>query len=347
VPDGEDASREPGRSAAARRITEAGRHAGIVPFVLMSDRIRHPTDVQGEAFEERIRSAAFEWLSTITLDGTIPVSREQLRDDFYVDGSRFPLVDAGRGIRRPRGWSAALSMLTAAPKEARWRPYDDSEGPDGLHRYKLRRDDRGAAENDGLRVALRQQIPLIWLYGIKPGLYQALFPVYLIAEESEHSQFVMALTEEQRQVQVDSPIEEALRRYLLATTRRRLHQPVFASQVMVAYETRCAVCALNHRELLDAAHIIPDSQPEGDAVVTNGLALCKLHHAAYDRNILGIRPDFTVEIHQRLLAEVDGPMLRHGLQEHHGRPLMKLPVAKADRPDTDRLTERYELFRAA
>src|SRR3712207_7569771 len=47
-------------------------------------------------------------------------------------------------------------------------------------------------------------------------------------------------------------------------TRRRLHQPVFASQVMVAYETRCAVCSLNHRELLDAAHIIPDSAPRSE-----------------------------------------------------------------------------------
>ena len=80
---------------------------------------------------------------------------------------------------------------------------------------------------------------------------------------------------------------------------------------------------------------------------TNGLALCKLHHAAYDRNILGICPDYTVEIHHRLLDEIDGPMLRHGLQGHHGRPLMQVPVRRADRPDTDRLMERYRTFLAA
>jgi putative restriction endonuclease len=107
------------------------------------------------------------------------------------------------------------------------------------------------------------------------------------------------------------------------------------------------VCSLNHRELLDAAHITPDSDPRGAAVVSNGLALCKLHHAAYDRNILGIRPDYTVEIHHRLLDEIDGPMLRHGLQGHHGRPLMQLPVRRSDRPDTDRLMERYRTFLAA
>ena len=297
--------------------------------------------------EELVRAAALDWLGKVTLDGTVPVTRVQLRDDFQIAGTRFPLVDAGRGIRKPRGWSAALSILTAAPEGAPSRPYDDSEGPDGLHRYKLRRDQRGAAENEGLRAAMAQQSPLMWFYGVRPGIFQAIFPVYLIGEEPEQSQFVLALTEEQRQVRPGSRVEAALRQYLMAMTRRRLHQPVFASQVMVAYDTRCAVCSLNHRELLDAAHIIPDSQPNGDAVITNGLALCKLHHAAYDRNILGIRPDYTVEIHHRLLDEIDGPMLRHGLQEHHGRQLMKLPSARKERPDTDRLLERYALFRAA
>ncbi|MGY1915874.1 HNH endonuclease [Blastococcus sp. SYSU DS0973] len=300
----------------------------------------------GVASEQYVRAAALDWLSSVSLDGTIPVTRAQLRDDFRVGGDRFPLVDAGRGIRRPKGWSAALSILTAAPEGAPSRPYDDSEGADGLHRYKLRRDQRGAAENEGLRRAMLEQAPLMWFYGIRPGIFQAIFPVYLIGEEPEHSQFVMALTEEQRQVQPGSRVEETLRKYLMTMTRRRLHQPVFASQVMVAYETRCAVCSLNHRELLDAAHITPDSDPHGAAVTSNGLALCKLHHAAYDRNILGIRPDYTVEIHHRLLDEIDGPMLRHGLQDHHGRTLMQIPTRRADRPDTDRLMDRYQHFLA-
>ena len=89
---------------------------------------------------------------------------------------------------------------------------------------------------------------------------------------------------------------------------------------MRAYETRCAVCSLGHRELLDAAHVIPDSDPRGEPIVTNGLALCKIHHAAYDRDIIGIRPDYVVEVHTRLLDEIDGPMLKYGLQGHHGSP---------------------------
>ena len=294
------------------------------------------------ADEERIRAAALAWLDAVTLGGSTPISRERLANDFQVDGLRFPLIDRGRGIRKPRGWLAALSITTAAG-----RPYADEVGPDALQRYKLRRDERGSGENEGLRVALREQLPLAWFYGVTPGLFNVVAPVYLIDEEPADSQFVVALTEDQRRVQPRSLMEESLRRYIVSETKRRLHQPLFASQVMLAYDTRCAVCRLGHRQLLDAAHIIPDGQPRGAPVVPNGLALCKIHHAAYDQNILGIRPDHVVEIHRRLLLEIDGPMLLHGLQEHHGQSLMQMPRRRADRPDTDRLMERYAQFQAA
>ncbi|MGI8880644.1 MAG: HNH endonuclease [Jatrophihabitans sp.] len=292
--------------------------------------------------ESSVRAAALAWLDNVTLGGAAPVTREQLANDFHFDGERFPLVDRGRGIRKPAGWQAALSIMTAHS-----RPYEEGEGADGLHRYKLRRDQGGSAENEALRVALHEQVPLIWFYGIAPGVFNAVAPVWLTAEERTQDQFVLALTEDQRAVVPNGPIEDGFRRYLISETKRRLHQPVFASQVMLAYQTRCAVCRLNHRELLDAAHIIPDSHPNGFAVVVNGLALCKIHHAAYDRDILGIRPDYTVEIHHRLLDEIDGPMLQHGLQGHHNKPLLQLPARRNDRPDPDRLMERYAQFRAA
>lgn len=297
--------------------------------------------------EDAIRAAALVWLHDVSLGGTVPVTRDQLEEDFRPGGERFKLVDRNRGIRHPRGWRAALSIMTAAPRSGRPRPYADDEGADGLHRYKLRRDQGGSPENESLRVAMRHQIPLMWFYGIAPGVFTAISPVWITAEERDREQFVLALTETQLAVQPNSRVDDNYRRYLIGETRRRLHQPVFASQVMLAYQTRCAVCALGHRELLDAAHIIPDNDPRGEPVVPNGLALCKIHHAAYDRNILGIRPDYIVEIHERLLIEIDGPMLRHGLQAHHARPLMQLPKRRADMPDRDRLEERYSQFRAA
>lgn len=256
--------------------------------------------------EKVVRSAAIEWVRRRTQDGTIPITRSELANDFWINGARFPLVDRGRGIRKPAGWNCALSILTSVAKRG-VQAYADATGDDGLQRYKLRGDHGGDSENESLRIAARDQM----------------------------------------RIDIDSPMESALRRYLLAETKRRLHQPLFASQVMIAYEVRCAVCSLNHRELLDAAHIVPVSDPLGEPVVPNGLALCKIHHAAYDQNILGIRPDHVVEVHHRLLDEIDGPMLRYGLQQHHGVKLMSLPKRHKDRPDRDRLLMRYRQFGAA
>lgn len=47
--------------------------------------------------------------------------------------------------------------------------------------------------------------------------------------------------------------------------------------------------------MLDAAHIIPDPDPDGHPEVSNGLSLCKFHHAAFDRRIIGIRPDNVID----------------------------------------------------
>lgn len=297
--------------------------------------------------ELAVRQAAMEWLSLRTRDGLEPIDSESLRE-FEFEGQRLPLLDAQRGIRKPASLSAALSIRTVYRAEGATRPYEDAVGPDQLVRYKWRGDDGNHPENRALRAAMQGGLPLIWFYGVGPGLYQAVYPVHLIDEEPAQQQFLLIAGEGLGDLRLSgSPMEEHLRRYVVRETKQRLHQPVFRATVMRAYETRCSVCSLAHGELLDAAHIVPDSHELGAATVVNGLALCKIHHAAFDANILGIRPDLVVEIRQDLLAEIDGPMLRHGLQERHGNRLMVLPTARRERPDPDRLGIRYEAFRAA
>jgi len=102
----------------------------------------------------------------------------------------------------------------------------------------------------------------------------------------------------------------------------------------------------NVAELLEAAHILPDGHPQEHPVVPNGMALCGLHHAAFDANILGIRPDYEIEIRLDVLEETDGPMLKHGLQEFH-RERLWTPRRPVLRPKPEFLEERYALFRRA
>ena len=115
--------------------------------------------------------------------------------------------------------------------------------------------------------------------------------------------------------------------------------------MILAYQRQCALCRLRHVELLDAAHIKGDSE-DGAPIVSNGIAMRKIHHAAFDADIVGLRPDFVVQVREDVLRETDGPMLTHGLQELHGER-MYLPTSASSRPDPDLLEERFTRFKRA
>lgn len=301
-----------------------------------------------DSFDSRLRREAMAWLTVRTNDGKEWLTREDIQD-FSLDGVPRRLQATQTGIWKPRDLSAALSIQTVYRAPGRERPYNDEVGSDELLRYAWRGDDAGHPDNRALRSAMEQKLPLIWFFGVGmgPAVFQPIFPVYLLWEEPELKQFVIDPNVGRGLVSEGSPLEEPLRRYLMVETKRRLHQPVFRSTVLRAYRSRCAVCSLAHNELLDAAHIVPDSSELGIASVVNGMALCKIHHAAFDAHILGIRPDFVVEIREDILMEVDGPMLKHGIQARHGQRLMELPQSRREYPSTQLLESAYMSFRSA
>ncbi len=265
-------------------------------------------------------------------------------NDFIFDGVQTRLI-VQPGIRKPAQLSAALTIRTAYTPPGAAAPYDDQFGPDGRLRYKWRGTDPAHADNRALREAMVRRSPLAYFVPVSKGVYQAIYPVFLVEEDPEAHEFAVDLNEntDEPPEQEETPLE---RRYARRLTSQRLHQIMFRPKVLRAYETRCALCRLGHASLLDAAHILPDHHQRGEPIVPNGLTMCKIHHAAYDANIIGIRPDRVVEVREDILAEVDGPMLRHGLQEMHGTTLF-LPRSQRDRPDPSRLEERYEQFRSA
>lgn len=76
--------------------------------------------------------------------------------------------------------------------------------------------------------------------------------------------------------------------------------PRFRGNVLEAYEQRCAMCGfgglLDGRAIgVEAAHVRWHSSG-GPDVVSNGLALCTLHHKMFDRGVLGISEDHRVVV---------------------------------------------------
>lgn len=295
------------------------------------------------AYDERLRAAAFYHLTRLlggSPDGalaSVDINR------FEFQGRPTPLV-VQTGIWKPAVLDAALSIRTAFTPPSQPPPYADDLGADGLVRYKWRGTDPQHSDNRALRLAMQRGAPLIYFVGVDRGVYVPRYPVWLPGEDPQRREFTVAIDEGQRLVDWEA-LTAPQREYVRRLTNLRLHQPVFRARVLRAYGESCAMCRLRHADLLDAAHILPDTHPRGEPVVPNGLALCKIHHAAYDRNILGVRPDLEVEVQPRVLAEIDGPMLRHGLQEMAGVRLL-VPRRADAQPDRDRLGERYLEFRA-
>lgn len=298
-----------------------------------------------QGYEHRIRQAAMEWLDQRSSPDSRLFRFEELAE-FTFEGRRVPLMDRQRGIRKPAHMTAALSIRTTFTPPGQVPPYEDAAGPDGLQRYKYRGADPDHPENVALRAALRERVLLIWFVGVAPGDYLPVYPVSVVAEETDKIQFVVAVDAAQALIPVGAHLDDTQRRYVERLTKQRLHQPVFRAQVLRAYDYRCAVCRLKYTTLLDAAHILPDGHPRGLPVVPNGLSLCKIHHAAFDQNLIGVRPDLIVEVRRDVRTDADGPMLLHGLQEMDGTRLV-VPTSRTAQPDPSRVEERYQEFRRA
>lgn len=304
------------------------------------------SDLDQRAFRE----SAFAWLRTKLLVKPA-LSREDL-SHFPFQGREYRLLGPQTGIWKPKELSSAIAFSTSFVLDEAKRPYSDEIGSDGMLRYKWRGTNPDHADNVALRRAMERGDDLIWFVGVgyegtRTQVYEPVFPVRLVAEEPLSHQFVVSLEEGQVYPANETPaVREIARKYNERVVKVRYHQPLFRAEVLQAYQQRCAVCGLPFSQLLEAAHIRPDSQG-GSASVTNGLALCKIHHGAFDSNLLGITPQYKVEVQRVVMETTDGPTLQHSLKEMNGQKLRQLPSHHGQLPDKDLLAERFEVFLAA
>ncbi len=291
--------------------------------------------------DDQIRLSVFEWLEKQTMIYGDVLPRDLLATGFIFKGERITLLGP-QGIWKPKVMTYPLSITSISNG-----PYSDSYTKQGFLKYKYRGTDPNHSENRGLRSLISLRKPLIYFHSIIKGKYLATWPIFIIEDNRQDLVFTVALDEmktvknEFEQVNEDATYYR--RSYLTSTIQTRVHQRSFRERVLLAYQNHCALCNLKHVELLDAAHIIADKEDIGDPIVSNGLALCKIHHAAFDNNFIGINPEFKIIIREDLLLETDGPMLKYGIQSLNNSKLI-LPHNKMDWPDRERLERRFMSF---
>lgn len=284
--------------------------------------------------------------------GLIP--SEELQKPIPIPGGGALRLWDQSGIVTRKGLRGPIALFSRRDASGKSR-YPDQWLPDGDLIYRYRSGGPNVADNIALRNAFVEQLPMIHFEQQREGgrvFYWASWPVFASQDypDNDYVKISAAIPSVNRSGKLHA-IAEPQRSYSEKTTMYREHQKGFRASVLRAYATRCAICRLELPTLIEAAHIIPDKEDKGEPVVPNGIALCKIHHAAFDSSILGLRPAArghapVITIKDSIMSISDGPMLLHGIQEMNN-VAMTLPEALVDHPDNERLEIRYERFKAA
>lgn len=308
----------------------------------------------GDLRDIELRNAALEHVRELQrrYDDLVPV--RALADGFQFRGRRVSFGSFFSGIFHPKELEgpAALCLVTAPPKSGRPPPYDDAiDDATGrlIYRFRAARTDtatarlQAAADSRALVAAHELAVPVIHFRGIAPGQYAVVAPAFVIAV-NEQAQLV--------ELEAGLPLVDTTPAGLVSGDDVRRYAARSGRAAAPAPVPGCRAARLH-----DPLRGLPP--PRG--LVAPGGA----HHRgprpgrprdgrqrhlpvrdppdAYDRNLLGIDPGGVVDIARRLLDEIDGPMLRSGLQEFHGAVILQ-PRRRDEQPDPERLELRYEQF---
>lgn len=143
--------------------------------------------------------------------------------------------------------------------------------------------------------------------------------------------------------QIDA-IANPKRRKVIATIVRNYRASDFRQRVLGAYKHRCSMCGIQ-LELIEAAHIVPVASDRGNDDTNNGIALCKLHHAAYDRNLVCFDERYRIEVSDSKVAQLHEINLDGGILKFRNalRPALILPNDRRDYPKPALIREARQI----
>lgn len=247
----------------------------------------------------RIRLGAINYVRQLRdrWPGAIPAS--ELRR--FGSGEETVFLKGQQGVFKPKELNEPLSIRTALDS-----PYNDEffDGTKVIYNFAPPSREH---ENDGLKRAAEQMLPLIYLVQVHPKPkteYMVFAPVFVVKWDNALRTFFIDLAEQDNVVPASSipslieadEVHEMSKKYIVTAVERRMHQARFRNEVLAAYRERCAVCVLRIRPLLDAAHVIPDRDPKPTLIVNEGLSLCSIHHRAFDARIIRYDRKFTMRV---------------------------------------------------
>lgn len=306
--------------------------------IVQSDPDVKPVRIRIVAFDQPLDYFVYLWNVT-------PGGNNRPADEWRIQitkgGDRFPLIPGVRTIIG--GWNTPNEVwafwdvrrhTTFSENSPGFHIKEDCLEEAAVHGIAARVQDSGRPPNR-VREVVVSIAPRSLLWYVEQGS-----PLHDAGEDAPDVAGLIDATPEETRAFVDeSPTEpDAVRRYVLTETLRAYRDARFRPEVLQAYSFRCAVCEVALK-LVDAAHIIPVTHPASRDIVTNGMALCKLHHAAYDNALLGVRSNYSIIVNPERVGVLRGLGLVSGLEEFQAglRPNIRHPAVQEVRPRPENL----------
>ena len=305
------------------------------------DELRTPRDRRrcgGPWWPASIRLAAIATARALAARWRDAVPFAEIEKGFQVEGQRLLLTSRAEGVFKPAQMTAGvLSIRSTLASRYQDEPLSDTET---FYDYSPK-----PGRNRWLQDSMAAGDDVIYFLQVKskPGPEYVVFvPVKIVKDDPERHRFVVDLAPTSKPLFDPAVLQPAkpARLYDSATVKVRLFQAHFRRLVLAAYQSRCCVCSLPERPLLDGAHITPDSEEAGEPVVNNGLALCALHHRAFDADMMSVDPEYNVVLLDDRLSHPTDPANRV-LLDHRGQRI-RLPRDEAMWPDRERLEKRQK-----
>jgi len=209
---------------------------------------------------------------------------------WHEETGTFAFWDVRRHLTEAKSPSTQISLDTLEDASSR--------GLATEHRY--------LAEGEEVAIAVQPDY-LLWYVREYDRIYD------VAGEVDDAGKLIEAKPEDEREF-IDSGDDEraASLRHQLVEIVRNFRDARFRPLVLRAYSYRCCLTGVALR-LVDAAHVVPVSDPTSTDEPRNGVALNPLLHRAYDAGLLGLLPGGKTALNERLLSTLRKQKLDAGL----------------------------------
>lgn len=318
------------KPALCRLFEDALRKSGL-SFLRLSGEENHPAAYQIIKDAGSFRVRAYIW--NLTFGG-----RVTLPDEWRIQVTGLPEIGGGQkfvpevGCKTIiLGWCEDLQVFAAYDVNKHLGILGESPS------IQIRQPALEAARANGIAPHFKGEEEVA--FAVKPAYMGAYLDIMKDLHACGSSEETLQILEEvckNPESIDDQEIEDHVpepRRYAVVSTKQALRDANFKDRVLTAYSHACAMCGVQLR-LLDAAHILPVAHPDSTDETNNGIALCALHHRAYDRGLVTFDTGYRIHRNGAMEEGLVAVRLDGGLAAFKAQlfPMIEVPPDRADRP---------------